>query len=255
MRNRGTRKHHGVDEPADLLRIRGLVKRFGDFTAVDGIDLDLAPGMILALLGPNGAGKTTTIRVVMGQLHPSAGGASVGGLDCWERRPEVMRLVGYLPDEPAYLDHLTGRELLRFAGTLHGIAPAEVESRSMPLAERLRIADALDDPAVAYSLGMRKKLGLLLAMLHRPRLLVLDEPSAGLDPHATRDLHGILREFADAGGTVMHSTHLLDQAERLCDRVAIIHRGRLAACGAIGELRTGDASLESVFFAATGDGT
>jgi ABC-2 type transport system ATP-binding protein len=237
-----------------LLAIRGLVKRYGDFTAVDNLDLEVAPGSILALLGPNGAGKTTTIRVVMGQLHPSAGAATVAGLDCWEDRAEVMRLVGYLPDEPVYLDHLSGRELLRFSGTLHGIPAAEVAARSQPLAERLHIGDALDDPAVAYSLGMRKKLGLLLALLHRPRLLVLDEPSAGLDPHATRDLHAILREFAEAGGAVMHSTHLLDQAERLCDRVAVIHRGRLAACGRLADLTAAGTTLESVFFAATGDG-
>lgn len=236
-----------------LLSLRGLVKRYGDFTAVDGVDLDVAPGSILALLGPNGAGKTTTIRVVMGQLHPTAGSVAVAGIDCWERRPEVMRLVGYLPDEPAYLDHLTGRELLRFAGTLHGLAATEVAARSLPLAERLHISDALDDPAVAYSLGMRKKLGLLLALLHRPQLLVLDEPSAGLDPHATRDLHTILREFADAGGAVMHSTHLLDQAERLCDQVAIIHRGKLAACGRLADLTPAGTTLESVFFTATGD--
>lgn len=238
----------------DLLCIRGLAKRYGDFTAVAGLDLAVAPGSILALLGPNGAGKTTTIRVVMGQLHPSAGTVTVGGLDCWESRAEVMRLVGYLPDEPAYLDHLTGRELLRFAGRLHGIVPAEIAARSQPLAERLHISDALDDPAVTYSLGMRKKLGLMLALVHRPRLLVLDEPSAGLDPHATRDLHAILREFADAGGAVMHSTHLLDQAERLCDRVAVIHRGRLAACGRLADLTPDGTSLETVFFAATGDG-
>jgi ABC-2 type transport system ATP-binding protein len=239
-----------------LLAIRGLVKRYGSFTAVDGIDLDVRGGEILALLGPNGAGKTTTIRVIMGQLHPTAGSALVAGIDCWDERARAMRLVGYLPDEPAFHDHLTGREVVRFVGRLHGMPSDEIAARGQPLAERIGIADALDEYAVNYSLGMRKRLGLVLALLHRPQLLVLDEPTAGLDPYGARTLHELLREFARDGGAVLHSTHLLEQAERLCDRVAIISRGRVAACGTLAAMReraAADATLEQLFFAATGD--
>jgi ABC-2 type transport system ATP-binding protein len=237
-----------------ILAIDGLVKRYGGFTAVDGISLELHPGQILALLGPNGAGKTTTIRVVMGQLHPTAGSARIAGHDCWSERPAAMRVTGHLPDEPAFHDHLTGRELVRFVGHLHRLDPSAIAAACDDLAVRLGIAGDLDEYAVNYSLGMRKRLGLVLALMHRPRLLILDEPTAGLDPYGSRVLHDELRAFANAGGAVLHSTHLLEQAERLCDQVAILKGGRITAQGSLTELRqraTADASLEALFFAAT----
>jgi ABC-2 type transport system ATP-binding protein len=237
-----------------ILSLRGLGKRFGELAAVEAIDLDIAAGSILALLGPNGAGKTTTIRMVIGQLRPSAGSAQVAGLDCFTQRDEVMRVTGYLPDEPVFHDYLTGRELLGFVGGLHVLDAGEVRARAEPLVARLDLAGALDDYAVNYSRGMKKKLALAMALLHRPRLLVLDEPANGLDPYAARELLALVREQAAAGATVVFSTHLIEQAERISDHAAIMAGGRLVAAGPIAELRAGAAaggSLEQVFFAVT----
>ncbi len=243
---------------APLLELRGLSKTYGAFRAVDGVSLAVPRGEIFALLGPNGAGKTTTIRMLMGILRPSAGTATVDGLDCFADRVEVKRRVGYLPDEPVFYDYLRGAELIRFVGGMHGLSSAETDARSGPLVERLELGDALGEYAVNYSKGMKKKLALLCAMLHDPALLILDEPTNGLDPYATRTLLDLVREKATAGRTVFYSTHLLDQAEKLCRRVGIVHKGRLAATGTLEELRAGSlaagGSLEEIFFAVTGGG-
>ena len=234
-----------------IVELRSLTKRFGDHVAVRDLSLRVAPGEILALLGPNGAGKTTTIRMLMGILSPSGGTATVDGLDCFAARAEVMRRVGYLPDEPMFHEHLRGGEIVRFCGAMRGMPDAEVVARTNELAERLAFADALDEYAVNYSMGMRKKLALACAMLHRPRVLVLDEPTNGLDPMVTRTLLTLVRELAADGTAIFYSTHLLEQAERLCHRVAILHRGALAALGTPDELRSQLApggSLEDVFF-------
>jgi ABC-2 type transport system ATP-binding protein len=239
-----------------LVDVQNLSKRYGDFQAVSGLSLTVGAGELFALLGPNGAGKTTTIRMLMGILQPSTGSARIGGLDCFGDRVEVMRLVGYLPDEPVFYDYLRGGEIIRFVGSMHGYSRTEIGRRTGGLLERLELADAVDEFAVNYSKGMKKKLALICAMLHDPALLILDEPTNGLDPFATRTLHEIMREKVAAGRTVFFSTHLLDQAERLCSRMAIIHRGRLAAAGSLGELRAdlpADSTLEEVFFALTGD--
>ncbi len=237
-----------------LLSVSGLAKRYGDFTAVADLGLEVPAGTILALLGPNGAGKTTTIRMLIGQLRPSAGTATVAGLDCFAARDQVMRITGYLPDEPVFHDYLTGRELLGFVGGLHGLSSAEIRARAEPLVARLELGSALDDYAVNYSRGMKKKLALAMALLHRPRLLILDEPANGLDPYAARELLALVREQAAEGATVVFSTHLLEQAERISDRAAILAQGRLVAEGSIAELRQRAAaggSLEEVFFAVT----
>jgi ABC-2 type transport system ATP-binding protein len=237
---------------APLVELRGLTKTYGTFKAVDGITLDVPRGEIFALLGPNGAGKTTSLRMLMGILRPTSGEARVDGLDCFADRVEVKRRVGYLPDEPVFYDYLRGSELIRFVGGMHGLDVAETDRRSAPLVERLELGDALGEYAVNYSKGMKKKLALLCAMLHDPALLILDEPTNGLDPYATRALLDLVREKAAAGRTVFYSTHLLDQAEKLCKRVGIVHKGRLAATGAIEELRS-RGTLEEVFFAVTGE--
>ena len=240
---------------APLVELRGLTKVYGAFKAVDAVTLDVPRGEIFALLGPNGAGKTTTIRMLMGILRPTGGSARVDGLDCFADRVEVKRRVGYLPDEPVFYDYLRGGELIRFVGGMHGLDVAETDRRSAPLVERLELGDALGEYAVNYSKGMKKKLALLCAMLHDPALLILDEPTNGLDPYATRTLLDLVREKAAAGRTIFYSTHLLDQAEKLCKRVGIVHKGRLAATGTIEELRAGLAAggtLEEVFFAVTG---
>jgi ABC-2 type transport system ATP-binding protein len=237
-----------------LVDVRGLVKKYGDFTAVADLTLQVRAGEVFVLLGPNGAGKTTTIRMLMGILQPTAGSAAIGGLDCFADRGEVMRSVGYLPDEPIFYDFLRGRELVHFVGQMHGLDRRATQERAGALIERVDLADAMEDYAVNYSRGMKKKLALICAMLHEPRLLMMDEPTNGLDPQTTRTLHGIIRNHAAAGGSVLLSTHLLDQAEKLCTRVGILHKGRLAACGPLDELRAGASpggSLEEIFFAVT----
>jgi len=242
--------------PMTRVQLEGLTKRYGEFQAVEAVDLEVAPGEILALLGPNGAGKTTTIRMMMGILEPSGGRARIGGFDCFQQRHEVMRLVGYLPDEPVFYDYLRGGELLRFVGEMHGVAADELDARIAHWTGRLGLQDATLEFAANYSKGMRKKLALAAALLHEPELLILDEPTNGLDPYATRTVHEVLREQREAGTAVLFSTHLLDQAEKLCDRIAIIARGRIMACGELETLRSNLASggsLEEVFFAATED--
>jgi ABC-2 type transport system ATP-binding protein len=246
-----------------VVELERLGKTYGEFTAVDGVDLAVGEGEIFALLGPNGAGKTTTIRMLMGILQPTTGRARVLGLDCFRRRAEVMRHVGYLPDEPVFYDYLRGREILRFVGGMHGLPAGEARRREQALVERLDLGDALDEYAANYSKGMKKKLALACALLHEPRVLVLDEPTNGLDPYATRTVHALAREQSERGRSVFFSTHLLDQAERLCHRAGIIHKGRLAACGPLPELKAklaAGGSLEEVFFAVTegapaGDGS
>jgi ABC-2 type transport system ATP-binding protein len=247
-----------MENPSGMLvDIRGLAKRYGDFDAVVGMDLQVPRGELFALLGPNGAGKTTTTRMLMGILKPTAGRAFIDGLDCFDDRVEVKRRVGYLPDEPIFYDHLRGSEILRFVGEMHGYSPKETLERTRSLVERLELADATEEYAVNYSKGMKKKLALICAMLHDPALLILDEPTNGLDPYATRTLHELIKEKVAAGKTVFFSTHLLDQAEKLCHRVGIVYKGRLAAVGTLDELRarqSQSSSLEEIFFSVTSDG-
>jgi ABC-2 type transport system ATP-binding protein len=240
---------------ANLVEIQGLSKSYGPFEAVKDLTLTVSNGQIFALLGPNGAGKTTTIRMLMGILVPTSGSARIDGLDCFQDRVEVKRRVGYLPDEPIFQDFLRGSEIIRFTGEMHGLTRGEIESR-MPLLQQLELNDALEEFAVNYSRGMKKKLALVCAMLHDPALLILDEPTNGLDPFATRTLHELMRANAAAGKTIFFSTHLLDQAEKLCTQIAIIAKGRLAAHGTLAELRarlTSDSSLEEIFFSVAGD--
>jgi ABC-2 type transport system ATP-binding protein len=237
-----------------MIELRGLSKRYGDFTAVDAIDLDVRRGELFALLGPNGAGKTTTLRILMGFLKATSGGARIAGRDCFAERVELKRSVGYLPDEPVFYDYLRGRELIEFSGQMHGLSRETIRARAEPLVAELELDDALADYAVNYSRGMKKKLALVCALLHEPELLILDEPTSGLDPLATRRLNQFLEQQRARGVTILLSSHLLDQVERLCERVAIVNRGRLAAVGTLEELRSRlspGGSLEDVFFAVT----
>ncbi len=239
-----------------ILRLDHLSKRYGDFEAVADVTLEIRRGEIFAFLGPNGAGKTTTIRMLMGILQSTGGTASIGGFDCFRERVEVMRRVGYLPDEPIFYDYLRGSEIVRFVGEMHDLPRAQIHSRSTKLIARLGLGDAMEEFAVNYSKGMKKKLALVCALLDEPDVLILDEPTNGLDPASTRTLHVILRERVEAGATVFFSTHLLDQAEKLCHRVGIIYKGRLTAVGSLEELRSSLAeggSLEEIFFAVTSE--
>ncbi|HEX5098640.1 MAG TPA: ABC transporter ATP-binding protein [Polyangiaceae bacterium] len=240
-----------------MIEVEGLTKRYGDFTAVDRLTLGVRRGELFALLGPNGAGKTTTLRMLLGFLKASAGSARIAGRDCFEERVELKRVVGYLPDDPVFYDYLRGRELIEFSGEMHGLTRAVIAERSAPLVRELELAEALEDYAVNYSRGMKKKLSLVCALIHEPELLILDEPSSGLDPIATRRLNQLLLARKAAGVTILLSSHLLDQVEKLCDRVAIVAHGRLAAVGTVEELQANlhpGGSLEDVFFAVTAGG-
>src|SRR5262245_44174551 len=237
-----------------VVEINGLTKRYGQFTAVESLSLAIPSGGIFALLGPNGAGKTTVIKLIMGTLKATVGTVRVCGLDAFADSISVKSRVGFLPDEPVFFDYMRGREIIRFAGQLHGLDRATIRARTEYWADRLQLTDALDEFAENYSRGMKKKLGLICALLHEPHLLILDEPTNGLDPHGTQVLHAIMREAAAAGRTVLFSTHLLEQAERLCDRVAVMNRGQIAAEGALDDLRSrfgAGASLETLFFELT----
>ena len=241
---------------AAIVEVRDLTKRYGAFTALEGLDLDIPRGALFALLGPNGAGKTTTMRLLMGILKPSRGTAQIAGLDCFDDRVEVKRHVGFLPDEPTFHDYLRGIEIVRFVGGMHGLSAADVEARAWPLLERIDLSGVTGEYAVNYSRGMKKKLALVCALLHEPEVLILDEPASGLDPIATRSLNEMLVEKSHAGTTVLLSSHLLDQVQKICHRMAIIHGGRLAAVGTLDELRqlaTAESSLEEVFFAVAGE--
>jgi ABC-2 type transport system ATP-binding protein len=240
-----------------MLVIEGLSKRYGDFTAVRELNLQVGEGEIFALLGPNGAGKTTTLRILMGFLKASAGRARIGQLDCFEERVALKHIVGYLPDDPSFYDYLRGREIIEFSGSMHGLSRELIRARSGPLIERLELGEALEEFAVNYSRGMKKKLALVCALLHSPRLLILDEPSSGLDPLATRSLNELLFEWKRRGTTILLSSHLLDQVERLCERMAILAGGQIAAVGTLEELRRergADRSLEEIFFAVAAPG-
>ena len=238
-----------------MIELVGLGKRYGDFSALTNVHLQVNRGELFGLLGPNGAGKTTSMKLLMGFLKPSSGTARIAGLDCFESRVELKRKVGYLPDEPVFYDYLRGREIVEFVGDMHGLSRAETAARSLPLLEQLELGDALADYAINYSRGMKKKLALVCALLHEPEVLVLDEPTSGLDPLATRRLNELLAARQRQGTTILLSSHLLDQVERLCERVAIVARGQVAAVGTLADLkreRGNSASLEEVFFSVTG---
>ena len=237
-----------------MIQLQGLTRRYGDFTALEPLDLEVARGEMFGFLGPNGAGKTTTIRMMMGILVPSGGRALISGLDCQAQRAEVQRHVGYLPDNPMFYDFLRGREILQFVAEMHGVPRDEAAERTQRMLVEFGLAEALDEFAVNYSLGMKKKLGLACAMIHDPDVLILDEPINGLDPRAARDVQERLRQAAASGKTIFMSTHLLDMAERVCTRVGIVHRGELVATGTLAELRervVQCGSLEEVFLRVT----
>jgi ABC-2 type transport system ATP-binding protein len=240
------------------LAVRGLTRRYGAVVAVDGLDLEVRPGEILGFLGPNGAGKTTTLRMCAGLLQPDAGTITIAGAPIAGHGREARRQLGFVPDRPFLYERLRGAEFLELVGALYDVPPATVRKRAATLAHRLELEPALGDPIESYSLGMRQKISLITALLHDPALLMLDEPLVGLDPLGARTLKDLLRERAARGHGVLVSTHLLEVAERLCDRVVILLAGRKRAEGSLEELRQGhaDRTLEDVFLELTRpDGT
>ncbi len=244
-----------------MLRLESVVKKYGRFEAVKGLDLEVPRGEIFGFLGPNGAGKTTTIRMVAGVLRPSGGRILVGGRDLAADPGGAKSLIGYIPDRPYLYEKLTGGEFLRFVAGLWGHDGAEAEARADRLLELFNLAAWKDELVESYSHGMRQKLLISSALVHHPELVVVDEPMVGLDPRSARLLKDLLRTFVDGGGTVFLSTHTLEVAEALCDRIAIMHEGRVIAKGTIDELRAqaGDpaasdhgAHLEEIFLKVTG---
>ncbi|MFG3554198.1 ABC transporter ATP-binding protein [Micromonospora sp. NPDC047557] len=236
------------------LALRGLAKRFDGTIAVAGVDLDVPAGSFYGLLGPNGAGKTTTLSMAVGLLRPDAGSAWVLGQDVWRDPVTAKRLLGVMPDGVRLFDRLTGAELLAYHGLLRGMDPAVVDQRAAELLDVLALGDAGRTLVVDYSAGMKKKIGLACALLHGPRVLVLDEPFEAVDPVSAALIRDILTRYAAGGGTVIFSSHVMEVVERLCSHVAILAQGAIRRVGTIADVR-GGRSLEQVFVEVVGGRT
>jgi ABC-2 type transport system ATP-binding protein len=236
---------------APALRLRGLTRRFGPTTAVDRLDLDVPRGSFYGLVGPNGAGKTTTLSMATGLLRPDAGTAHVLGVDVWDDPVAAKARIGILPDGLRVFDRLTGLQLVTYAGLLHGLDRRLVADRVRELLAALGLTDAADKLVIDYSAGMTKKVTLACALVHAPRLLVLDEPFEAVDPVSARTIRGILEDFVASGGTVVLSSHVMDLVERICTDVAIIAAGRVRAAGTLDAVRDGQ-SLEDRFLGLVG---
>ena len=236
-----------------MLSIRGVTKRFGALTAVDDLTLDIPAGTVHAFLGPNGAGKTTTIRMCVGLLQPDAGSIMVAGHDVVSDGPAARAALAYVPDEPFLYDRLTGREFLDFTSRVYGLDRSTYSERLAEVSARFNLDSFLDQLADGYSHGMRQRVVLAAAMLHRPQVLIVDEPLVGLDPKHIRIVLRLLREIADGGGSVLMSTHTLTTVEGICDAVSVVHHGRLIRSGTVADVR-GERDLEDVFLALTEEG-
>jgi ABC-2 type transport system ATP-binding protein len=239
-----------------MIRLTNLSKRYGAFVAVDELSLHVPRGELFGFLGPNGAGKTTTMRMIAGILQPTGGRIEIGGDDITEHPLKAKSRLGFIPDRPYVYDKLTGAEFLRFVAALYGQSGEPIERRMDELLDLFELTDWKDELVESYSHGMRQKLIISSALLHRPEVIVVDEPMVGLDPKGARFLKELFRAFVNRGGTVLMSTHTLETAEVMCDRIGIIQRGRIAACGTMAELRqqtaSGDMSLEDMFLKLTG---
>nr|WP_084141404.1 ABC transporter ATP-binding protein [Cryobacterium roopkundense] len=229
-----------------VLSAVGLSKRFGQNIAVSGIDLEVRAGSFYGIVGPNGAGKTTTLSMITGLLRPDGGSVAVNGLDVWRKPREAKRVIGVLPDRLRLFDRLTGAQLLYYSGILRGLDNDTVRKRSQDLVSAFGLDDALNRLVADYSAGMTKKIALACAMIHSPRLLVLDEPFESVDPVSAVTVTEILQKYVAAGGTVVLSSHGMDMIQRVCDSVAIIVHGAVLASGTIDEVR-GEKTLEDRF--------
>ncbi len=241
-------------DPDPSVEVRGLTRRFGDRVVLENIELSLAPGEVFGLLGPNGAGKSTTLNLLMGFLRPTAGSASICGLDCTRDSRAVMSVVGHMPEEPSLFENLTGRELVSFVLSMRGMSSPDRWRAVSGRVERLGFVPEFDQLVAGYSMGTRKKLALVVALAHDPRVLLLDEPTNGLDPVVAREVRAMLEELAGAGVTVLLSTHLLDVAQRVCHRLGVLGGGRLRALGTPDEVcaRANASTLEDAFITLTG---
>jgi len=240
-----------------MIKLTNLTKRYGAFTAVNGINLEVPKGELFGFLGPNGAGKTTTLRMIAGILRPTSGSVEVGGVDIVANPIAAKSKLGFIPDRPFIYEKLTGAEFLRFVAGLYEQDGAAVEHRARELLALFDLEQWADELVESYSHGMRQKLIISSAFVHRPEVIVVDEPMVGLDPKAARILKDLFREYTHRGHTIMMSTHTLEVAEAMCDRIGIIQGGVIRACGTMDELRAnavaGATGLEEIFLRLTGE--
>jgi len=240
-----------------MIRLTKLSKRYGAFTAVDGIDLHVPRGELFGFLGPNGAGKTTTLRMIAGILQATSGQVEVAGIDLARDPVAAKARLGFIPDRPFIYEKLTGAEFLRFVAGLYGQEGKQVEHRAHELLALFDLEEWRDELVESYSHGMRQKLIISSAFVHRPEVIVVDEPMVGLDPKAARILKDLFRAYTQRGNTIMMSTHTLEVAEGMCDRIGIIQGGKIRACGTMEELRRnadeGAEGLETIFLRLTGE--
>lgn len=239
-----------------MLEIKNLTKRFGDKVAVDNIDLSVKSGEIYGFLGPNGAGKTTTIKMIVGMLMPDGGSISVDGIDAIHDDVEAKRQIAYVPDSPEIYDIMTGRQYLNFIADVFELSDEERNKQIDRYAEVFEMQDNLDVMIAGYSHGMKQKIVIMGALIHSPKLLILDEPMVGLDAKSSFRLKEIMRALADEGRTVFFSTHVMEVAENICDRIGIINRGKVIAVGTLDEIKAAakdTGSLEKIFLELTDD--
>lgn len=240
----------------DLLKIQNVSKTYGKakVKAVDNISLEVKPGEIFGFLGPNGAGKTTTIKMIVGLLKPDEGIITVNGVNVWEEPLKAKSMISYVPDSPEIYDKLKGIEYLNFIADMYGISKEERKRKLDYYLDLFEIKDAVGDVIASYSHGMKQKIVLTAALLNNPELFILDEPMVGLDPKSAFNLKEIMRDMCNKGKTVFFSTHVLEVAEKLCDRIAIINKGKIIALGTMDELRSHAEereSLEKIFLELT----
>jgi len=239
-----------------MLKLTNLTKKYDECLAVDDLTLEVGPGQLFGFLGPNGAGKTTTIKMMCGLLKPTGGSVAIGGFDIGTAPLEAKALLGLVPDKPVLYKKLTGREFVRFVGELYSVDSGLIEKRIDDLLSLLDMTESADKLIETYSHGMKQKASIMAALVHDPRLVILDEPTSGLDPRSAKIVKDVLRALCDMGKTVFMSTHILEIAERVCDRVGIINGGRLVSVGSVPELREQSrrkgGSLEDIFLELTG---
>jgi ABC-2 type transport system ATP-binding protein len=240
-----------------MIQLINLTKHYGQVAAVDGLNLEIPAGQIFGFLGPNGAGKTTTIRVMMGILKATSGRVLLDGYDVVSEAQKAKALAGFIPDRPFIYEKLSGSEFLHFVGKLHRLEDRELSRRIGELLECLELSYWKDELVESYSHGMKQRLVVCAALVHRPRILVVDEPMVGMDPKGARTIKDLFRSLSESGTTVFLSTHSISVAEEICHRIGIIQKGRLIACGTMSELHARSAgrhgNLESVFLELTRD--
>ena len=240
-----------------MIKITNLTKRYGGFTAVDAINLEVPKGELFGFLGPNGAGKTTSLRMIAGILQPTSGSVHIGGIDIAADPIAAKSKLGFIPDRPFIYEKLTGAEFLRFVAGLYEQDGPQIEHRARELLALFDLEEWRDELVESYSHGMRQKLIISSAFVHRPEVIVVDEPMVGLDPKAARILKDLFREYTNRGHTIMMSTHTLEVAEAMCDRIGIIQGGVIRACGTMDDLRANAAAgamgLEEIFLRLTGE--